>query len=214
MYIHFTGCPFKPRNVVFVLDNSFAVRSFEFSLVREFAESISISLKIGSPNSSVGVILFDIFARVAIDLEEHSTVETLIPAINPGLPYSGILSGPNTADALRLLLSSSQSNATGLTNDTSNNSNIAILFTAGRSRSSFDTRNAAAQLHAADIYDVYAVGIDNYDSFELSVIANNPSLIFRGSRFFSSFGVQRLARLVIDQLCSGNHTIHSYKFRV
>ena len=131
---------------MFVLDNSLAARLFEFSLVREFAESISISLKIGSPNSSVGVILFDRFAHIAIDLEEHSTVETLIPAINPGLPYSGILSRPNTADALRLLLLSSQSNATGLKNDTSNNSNIAILFTAGQSRSFFDTRNAAAQL--------------------------------------------------------------------
>ena len=198
-----------------VLDNSFAVRSFEFPLVREFAESISISLKIGSPNSSVGVILFDSFARVAIDLEEHSTVETLVPAINPGLPYSGISFRPNTADALRLLLSISQSNATELTNNTSNNSNIAILFTADRSRNSFDTRNAAAQLHAADIYDVYAVGIDRYDSFELSIIASDPSLVFSGSRFFfSSFRVQQLARLVIDQLCSGNYTIRSYKFRV
>ena len=151
---------------MFVLDNS--VRSSEFPLVREFAESVSISLKIGLPNSSVGVILFDSFARVAIDLEEDSTVETLIPAINPGLPYSSISFIPNTADALRLLLSISQSNATGLTNNTSSNSNIAILFTADRSRSLFDTRNAAAQQHAADIYDVYAAGIDRYDSFELS----------------------------------------------
>ena len=198
---------------MFVLDNSFAVRSSEFPLVREFAESVSINLKIGSPNSSVGVILFDSFARVAIDLEEHSTVETLVPAINPGLPYSGIFR-PNTADALRLLLSISQSNATGLTNNTSSNSNIAILFTADRSRNSFDTRNAAAQLNAADIYDVYAVGIDSYDSFELSIIASDPSLVFSGSRFFSSFGVQQLARLVINQLCSGNYTIRSCKFRV
>ena len=202
------GCPFKPRNVVFLLDNSFAVRSFEFPLVREFAESISISLKFGSPNSSIGVILFDSFARIAFNLEEHNSIETLIPAINPGLPYGGISFLPNTADALRLLLLSSPLNANRSStqnNTIDNTSNIAILFTADQSRSQFDTRNAAAQLHAANIYDIYAVGIDNYDNFELHIIGSDPSFVFPGSRIFSSFGVQQLEQLVINQLCNGKH---------
>ena len=185
-----------------VLDNSFAVRSFEFPLVRQFAESISISLKIGSPNSSVGVILFDAFAQIAFDLEEHNSVETLIPAINPGLPYSGRFFSPNIADALRLLLSSSLLNSTNEANTTS----IAIVFTAGGSRSFSDTINAAAQLHASDMYDVYAVGIDNYNFFELQTIASDSSFFFAGSRFFSSFGVQQLQQFVLDQLCSGKQS--------
>ena len=197
-----TGCPFKPRDVVLVLDNSFAIRSFEFPLVRQFAESISISLKIGSPNSSVGVILFDGFAQIAFDLEEHSSIETLIPAINPGLPYSGRFSSPNIADALRLLLSSSLLNSTNEANTTS----IAIVFTAGQSRSSSDTVNAAAQLHASNMYDVYAVGIASYNFFELDTIASDSSLIFTGSRSFSSFSVQQLQQFVLNRLCNGKQS--------
>ena len=205
-YIILTDCPFKPRDVVLVLDNSFSIRSFNFQSVRQFAESISIALKIGSPNSSVGAILFDRFANIAFDLEEHSTIETLIPAINPGLPYSGIFSRPNTADALSLLLSNNingssfQNNTIGLTPNTTN---IAIVFTADQSTNRFATRNAAFQLHASNIYDVYAVGIDDYDFFELTTIASDPSLVFAGSRFFSSFGVQQLQQRVLEQLCSG-----------
>lgn len=201
-------CPFKPRDVVLLLDNSFSIRSFNFQFVRQFAESISIALKIGSPNSSVGAILFDHFANIAFDLEEHSTIETLIPAINPGLPYSGF-SRPNTAGTLSLLLSSSLNNINGSSVQnttiglTPNTTNIAIIFTADRSTNQFATRNAAFQLHASNIYDVYAVGIDDYDFVELTTIASDPSLVFAGSRFFSSFGVQQLQQLVLEQLCSG-----------
>ena len=202
-------CPFKARDVVLALDNSFAVRSFDFQFVRQFAESISIALKIGSPDSSVGVILFDNFANIAFGLDEHSTIETLIPAINPGLPYSGRFSRPNIADALRVLLPGSLNSVNGSSMQNStieltpNTTNIAIVFTADRSSNRFDTRNAAFELNAANIYDVYAVGIDDYDFFELTTIASDPSLVFAGSRFFSSFGVQQLERLVLDQLCSG-----------
>ena len=207
--IMLTECPFKARDVVLVLDNSFSVSSFNFQFVRQFAENISIALKVGSPDSSVGVILFDSFANIAFNLEEHSTVETLIPAINPGLPYSGRFSRPNIADALSLLLSSSLNSVNGSNMQNStieltpNTTNIAIVFTADRSSNSFTTRNAAFELNAANIYDVYAVGIDDYDFFELSTIASDPSLVFAGNRFFSSFGVQQLERLVLDQLCSG-----------
>ena len=210
-----TDCPFKPRDVVLVLDNSFAVGSSGFQLVRQFAESVSITLKIGYPNSSVGVILFDEFANIAFNLEEHSTVETLITAINPGLPYSGRSFRPNTTDALSLLLSSSldnvnesseENNTIGLT---ANTTNIAIVFTASGSTNQFSTRNAAFQLHASNIYNVYAVGIDNYDRFELRTIASDPSLLFTGNRFSSSSGVQQLQRLVLDQLCNGKPSIAS-----
>ena len=187
-----------------MLDSSFGVRSSEFPLVRHFAESISISLKVGSPNTSVGVILFDSFAHIEFDLEEYTSIETLLPAINPGLPYGGRFS-TNTANALRLLLSSSLDNVNGSKNAIGlrdNTTNIAIVFTAGRSRSTFDTRIAASQLHAANIYDVYAAGIDRYDFFELRTIASDPSLVFAGSSFFSSFRVQQLAQLVINKLCN------------
>ena len=194
---------------MFLLDNSFAVRSNEFPLVRAFAEVISINLKVGSPNSSVGIILFERFARIAFTLEEHSSLDTLIPAINPGLPYQGGRYLGNIADALRLLLSSSQNsvNGSGVENNTiglrTNTTNVAIVLTAGRSRSYLDTINAASKLHAANIYDVYAAGIDGYNARELPIIASNPSLVFAGNSYFSRFTVQRLQQFVLNKLCHG-----------
>jgi len=187
--------------VVFVLDSSFAVSSFEFQFVRDFAESISIALKVGSPNSSVGAILFDRFARIQFDLEEHTSLETLLPAIDE-LPYNGSFP-TNTDTALRLLLSSAQNDTLGLRAESTN---IAIVFTAGRSNSRFSTQLAANALHAANIYDVYAVGIDRADFFELSTIASDPRFVYRRS-FFSSFNVQQLQQFVINRLCTSKYCI-------
>ena len=182
--------------MVFVLDSSFAVRSFEFQFVRDFAESISIALKLGSPNSSVGAILFDRTARIQFDLEEHTSLETLLPAID-GLPYSGSFS-TNTDTALRLLLSSTQNDTLRLRADTTN---IAIVFTAGRSSNTFLTRSAANDLHAAYVYDVYAVGIDGAEYFELRTIASDRSFVYQ--RFsFNSFNIQQLQQSVINRLCT------------
>ena len=195
----FTDCPFQARDVVFVLDRSSAVRSFEFQFVRDFAESISIALKAGSPNSSIGVILFDRFARIQFDLEEHTGLETLLPAIDE-LPYNGSFP-TNTDTALRLLLSSAQNDTLGLRAE---RTNIAIVFTAGRSSSQFSTLLAANALHAANIYDVYAVGIDRADFFELRTIASDPRFVYRRS-FFSSFDVERLQQFVINRLCTSKY---------
>ena len=194
--------------MVFVLDRSFSFTSSEFQFVRDFAESISIALKVGSPNTSVGTILFDRDASIQFDLEEHTSLDTLLPAIDE-LPYSGLFP-TNTDTALRLLLSGAQNDTLGLRADTTN---IAIVFTAGTSNNRFLTQIAANNLHAANIFDVYAVGIDRHDFFELRTIASDPSFVYTGRRtsffnpFFSSFDVQRLQRFVINRLCTSKHLI-------
>ena len=207
-----TGCPFKARDVVFVLDNSNGVGSQEFLLFKEFAENISIHLKVGSPNSSVGVILFERFAHIAFNLKEHSSLDTLLPAINPGLSYRGRFNA-NISDALRILSSSqnnmngssAENNTIGLRADTTN---IAIVLTStvpDRYRhfnASFNGSTPYNYQQAANIYDVFAIGIKRAYRSKLRMLASDPSLVFNAGYYFNMFALQRSQQFVLDKLCN------------
>ena len=162
------------KDVVFVIDTSYNIGSYQFQMIREFVDNITISLKLNSPESSIGVLLFDNYARIQFSLEAHTSLSTLSPAINPGLPYNNGY-GRDTAAALNLLLSSAQNGSLGIKNETSN---IAIIITAGRSNSLYFTRSAADALHAANMFDVYAIGIGSANINELYTIASDPHFVF------------------------------------
>ena len=163
-------------------------------MIREFVDNITISLKLNSPESSVGVILFDNNARIQFNLEAHTNLSTLSPAINPGLPYNNLY-GRDTAAALNLLLSSTQNDLLGIRNETSN---TAIVITAGRSNSVYSTQSAAAALHAANKFDVYAIGIGSANINELYTIASDPHFVY----FTYRYDFEELQITLTDQLCS------------
>ena len=186
------------KDIVFVIDASIRIGFSRFLMVREFVDNFTSSFLLHSPESSVGIILFDNFARIQFSLGTHSNLTTLSPAINPGLQYSGNF-GTNTAGALRLLLSTARNGLLGIRNDTSN---IAIVITDGRSDNRFSTQSAAAALHAANIFDVYAIGYGSANINELNTIASGPNFVYF-TDFFNQFDIQRLQMNVTDQLCSG-----------
>ena len=182
---------------MFVIDTSSSIGTFQFQMVREFVDNFTINLKLHSPESSIGVILFDNFARINFTLGEHTSLTTLSPAINPGLPYfRGFRT--NTAGALRLLLSTARNGILGIRNETSN---IAIVITDGQSDNQFSTQSAAAALHGANIFDVYAIGYGSADTNELNTIASDPHFVYF-TNFFNQFDIQQLQMNLIDQLCS------------
>ena len=117
-------------------------------------------------------------------------------AIN-NLPYSG--GGTDTDEALTLLLSSAENGALGLRN---NFSKVAIVITDGESSSLSATLSAAAALHASNIFDVYAVGVDGANLTELQGIASSPDFVFF-TNSFNSTGLQQLQDRLIPQLCDG-----------
>jgi len=123
-------------------------------------------------------------------------LNTLLSAINL-LPYSDSGS-TDTAEALTLLLSSAQNGALGLRNDSSH---VAIVITDGRSSSRSATLSAAAALHASNIFNVFAVGVDGADVTELQAIASNPELVFF-TNSFNSRGLQQLQDRIVPQLCT------------
>ena len=167
-------------------------------MIREFVDNITINVKLSSPESSVGVILFDDRARIQFNLEAHTNLSTLSPAINPGLPYYYYSYSRDTVAALNLLLSSAQNGSLGIRNETSN---IAIVITGGRSDSNYSTQSAADALHAANIFDVYAIGYNSADINELNTIASDPNLVYF-TNFYNRYVIEELLMNVTDQLCS------------
>ena len=66
-------------------------------------------------NAVVGVILFSDNTSVHFPVTQHTTASTVLPALNPGLPYSG--GSTNTQDALNLLRTAGQTLAMHWTSD-------------------------------------------------------------------------------------------------
>ena len=195
----FVDCPNRDvRDVVFVIDTSRSIGSSRFQLVREVVENITVNLKINFHETLFGLITFDNFARYRFNISSHTDLNTLLPAINPGLPYNGGLR-TNTADGLSLLLSGSVPD--GFLQLRNESSKVAIVITDGISSSFSSLQSAANSLHAANIFDVYAVGIGNNNFSELQLIASGPSFVFHTS-FLNSFTAQSLVEDVIQQLCS------------
>ena len=185
------------KDLIFVIDTSYGIGLHQFQKIREFVSNITINTKLNSPESSVGVILFNSDARILFDLKVHTNLSTLTSAINPGLPYDNHF-GRNTAAALRLLLLTAQNGSLGIRNETSN---IAIVITGGRSNSRYFTQYFAAALHAANIFDVYAIGYDSANIYELNTIASDPSFVYF-TDLSDSLDIEELRSDVIDQLCS------------
>ena len=184
-------------DVVFVIDTSGSIGSSHFQLIREFTANITTELIRNSPRSSVGVILFSSNAHIQFSLQIYTSLNSLLSAIN-NLPYDD---GPrtDTDEALRLLLSTAHNGVLGLRNDSSK---IAIVITDGQSNNQAATLSAAAKLHASNIFDVYAVGVDGAYLPELQGIASSPDFVFFTNSFNSS-GLQQLQDKLIPQLCSG-----------
>ena len=198
-----SGCSIEVvKDVVFLIDTTRSIGSFRFQHIREFVANVTTDLKLISPDSRVGVILFDWFTRLQFNLQRHTSLSTLLPAINPGLPYINSYFSTNTGNALEFLLSSAQNGALEIRNETSN---IAIVITDGRSSNQFLTQSAAAALHAANIFDIYAIGFGSADTNELRTIASDPRFVYF-TNFYSEFALQELKMNITDQLCSGKNT--------
>ena len=183
---------------MFVVDTSSSIGSSRFQLVRELIENITINLKVNSPQTLFSLITFDNDARFEFNITRHTDLNTLLPAINPGLPYyRGYQT--NTADALSLLLSGSVEG--GFLKLRKKASKVAIVITDRYSSSYSSLQSAANSLHAANIYDVYAVGIGRTNLRELQLIASDSSFVI-STTYLTNRTAQQLMEGVIEQLCS------------
>ena len=182
---------------MFVLDVSGSIGATRFQMIREFTEQISRLLDIGTQRSLVGVILFGSTASIHFPVTQHTDASTLLPALNPGLPYSG--GGTDTNEALDLLRTAGQNG--GALQLRPGFAHIAMVLTDGQSNNRGLTLTAASNLHASGIYDqVYAVGVSGAVADELNAIASDPSFVFFTSNFDNT-AITALQQSVTQELC-------------
>ena len=185
--------------MVFVLDTSGSIRADRFSLIRTFAEDIVKVLDIGveEDKTLVGVILFATDAALHFNLFNYTDINTLLQAINPGLPYNQGLTYTN--EALDLLRTSALDGSMGLRGG---RHHVAVVVTDGRSSVPSLTLSAAARLHSETDYQVYAVGVNQALQRELEIIATDPTLTFHTNNFDAAT-LQQLQQTVTQTLCEG-----------
>ena len=160
-----------------MLDVSISIRSQRFQLIRDFVTQISKRLDVGMDNTLVGVILFGNDAQIHFDLLDNTNETELLSSI-AAIPYLR-LRGTNTHTALQL--DGARDGRLGLTDG---RPHVAIVVTDGRSTNPRELVTAASDLHAENIYRVYAAGVgDRVDISELEFIAGNPSFAFTTDTF-------------------------------
>ena len=193
-----------------MLDTSGSIGADNFQLIRELVANITVELFNKSPNTSVGVILFANSAHIEFNLQTYTSLSTLLSAID-NLPYSHG-GKTDTAEALTLLLSTAKSGILRLRDDSSK---IAIVITDGRSSSQSATLSAVAELHASNIFNVFAFGIGVADQTELNAIASSPEFLFFVSTFDSADLKELIDKLLPELIhpgCYGKFVMIGYMY--
>ena len=145
--------------------------------LRGFVENITLTLK-SNFNASFGLITFDYFARLEFNITRHTKLDTLLPAINPGIPYNPDRTIANITSGLSLLLSGSMPG--GILQLRNGTSKIAVVIIHSRHfGDNSSLLSIAHSLHAANIFDVYVVGIGDFSYDQLQLIATDSSYISR-----------------------------------
>ena len=143
--------------------------------MREFIEDFVLVMKIGPKNSRVAVIIFNQAALLHFNLNAFTDKETLIMSIR-NLPYFG--GGTDIPEALNLLRTTAQNGSLGIKHE---NRQIAIFLTDGVGG---DIVPAVAALAATNIFQVYAIGVENARLDQLNLIAfNNSDFVYYHSTF-------------------------------
>ena len=210
------GCPRNAeRDVVFVVDTSH-ISASEFSSgiqqLRGFVENITLALK-SNFDALFGLITFNDHAQLEFNITRHTELDTLLPAINPGIPYNPeIPYNPNRSRAttnitsgLSLLLSGSMPG--GILQLRNGTSKVAVMIIhSPHFGDNSSLLSVAHSLRAANIFDVFVYGIGDLDYDQLQLIATDSSYISRID-FYHSGAYHYVLGDIVDLLCSSRWII-------
>ena len=157
-------------DLLFVLDSSGSIGSFNFATMKNFVANVIANFEIRANSTRVGLIQYSDTASIEILLGSINNVQQLTTAIN-SIVYIG--SGTSTDLALDLV-----PNAFINARVKEGIPRVMILLTDGQSNNPTLTAQAAARVHNNNI-EVYSVGIGSgISETELQIIASNPSYIY------------------------------------
>lgn len=156
-------------DVVFLLDSSGSVGHVDFRRVKQFAANMVSELSIGRDHTRVGLATYSSRSRHGFFMSEYYDVFDLQNAI-AGISYE--YGNTNTAAGLRLVREHYFNNGHG---DRMDIQNFLIVITDGVSNVLPDQTLVEAELMKRQGVHIYAIGIGQFDAFEINAIASDPS---------------------------------------
>ncbi|XP_061170021.1 mucin-3B-like [Saccostrea echinata] len=188
-------CGPKAADIVFVLDASESLSHDDFEIEKDFVYNFTKKFKIGRDNVQFGCITFGDTVRNDFYLNTYHDRNQLLQKIQS---LTFLMSGTNTADALKFVRENAFSHSHGGRHSASR---IVVVLTDGKSKDTNKTIAEAKQLqHQAT---VHAIGIGSLvNTQELSAIDSNgkPGTV-------SGFDVlHTMGDYLMDIACPGSHT--------
>ncbi|XP_060566778.1 uncharacterized protein LOC132725621 isoform X26 [Ruditapes philippinarum] len=156
-------------DIVFLLDSSGSVGHIDFRRVKQFVHNMVSDLQIGRDKTRVGLVTYSSNSRHGFFMSKYYNLYELQNAI-AGIGYE--YGDTNTAAGLRLVRERYFGGANG---DRQNIQNFLIIVTDGVSNINPDETITEAKMLKDEGVHIYAVGIGNFDHYEINSIASPPA---------------------------------------
>ena len=167
--------------------------------LRGFVENITLTLK-SNFDALFGLITFNDHAQLEFNITRHTELDTLLPAINPGISYNPNRATTNITSGLSLLLSGSMPG--GILRLRNGTSKVAVVIIhSPHFGDNSSLLSVAHSLRAANIFDVFVYGIGDLNYDQLQLIATDSSYVSRID-FYHSGAYHYALGDIIDLLCS------------
>ena len=183
-----------------VLDVSVSVhhQNGTVAAIKRFTRNIVRELEIGQQSTLVGIVFFAENATFNITLNQYTTNDSLLQAIN-NISYPE-KRGTRFVRVLQLLNATANNQSLGFRPDFKN---VGIIVTDGRSKNEPKNLEETAEMfHNSGVYDLlFAVGVsDRVDKTELEIITNNKETAVLLDNI-DDRAFDNLQQTVIQQLC-------------
>ncbi|KAL3889638.1 hypothetical protein ACJMK2_001974 [Sinanodonta woodiana] len=167
------ACPYKPADIVFVVDGSGSERMANFQKQLAFIQNFTGQFEIGRNKTQVSLVTFSTDVTNEFNLNTYSNKSDVLSAISRVHYPNGETYTHLALDYVRLhSLTPQNGSRNGI-------SKIVIVLTDGKSNEEVLTAQAAALLKQIRDVTVVAIGIgDGVDPKELAMIASNKNHTF------------------------------------
>ena len=194
--LHFVpACPYKPADIIFVVDASGSEGANNFNKQLNFIENFTAQFEIGPNNTLVSLVTFATAIKNEFYLDRYSTKPDVLNAIGHSVYLNGETYTHLALDHVRRFNIQPNHGARA------NVSKIVIVLTDGRSNEEALTKTAAARLKQEAGVTVMAIGIGhNVDPAELTAIASDANHTYRVPDFDA---LSTIETDLTDTACNG-----------
>ena len=187
------GCGGKPADVLFLIDSSSSIHRNDFKKEVKFVKAIVSAFDIGPEKASVGVSTFSDSFQSVFQLNEFTTKENILKALDY-VPY--LRGGTDTGNALKNI------REYGFNMARPNVAHILIVITDGLSRDPADTLLQAKLLKESGV-EIFATGVGPFiDKKELRNMASSSKENFEYNfNVFTFDTLKSIEKILVNSTC-------------